>query len=70
LINANKISVPQHEIDVGGELFDKEPPALKLEYHINENHQEQDKEGRVTEQVNIKIGSGHQEKVPLEVLLT
>ena len=62
--------MPQHEIDGGGELFDKEPPALKLEYHFDENHQEQDKESRASEQANIKIGSGHLEKVPLEVLLT
>jgi hypothetical protein len=51
-------------------LFDKEPPALKLEYHIVENHQEQEKGGIVAEKVKMKIGSGHQEKVALEVLLT
>jgi hypothetical protein len=65
--------VPQHEIDGGdrgGEVFDKEPPALKLEYLIVENHLEQEKGGIVAEQVKMKIGGGHQEKVALEVLLT
>jgi hypothetical protein len=71
LINATQVSIP-HEIDAGrgGDLIDKEPPVLKLVPHIIGNHQEQDKEAIETEEVKIKVGCVHQEKVDLEVLLT
>ena len=71
MINATQVSIP-HEIDAGrgGDLMDKEPPVLKLVPQTIENHQEQDKGARETEQVKNKVGCVHQENVDLEVLLT